>query len=132
MRYSWLVIVFFGFATLTSAAPPVVDRDADIRALEYRLYDRVDFPLRLRRIDNEITLAEARQKSLEKLLKEYQSFQKFSIGNPLTLTVEDTKLQLLELKLQIESLREERSLMHRYKDEQRRLFELRGQARAGQ
>lgn len=127
MRYSWLALVFFAWATITSAAAPPKEADVEeeIASLEYRLYERVEFPTRIRRLGAEITLAEARIKSLEKLLREYQSFQKFSTGNPLTLTVEETKLALLEAKLQLEGLREERSLLERYKDEQRRLFELR-------
>jgi hypothetical protein len=101
--------------------------DQELRDLEWRLYERVDFPLRVRRLDTEIKIAEARLKSLEKLLAEYMTFQKFSPGdgNPLTLTVEDTKLQIMEAKLRLADMREERLLLDRYKDDQRRLYDLR-------
>ncbi len=125
MRYSFLVLAFFACASLTSAAAPKNAAEAEIQELESRLYERVEFPARVRRMENSIKLAEARLKSLEKLLVEYQSFQKFSIGNPLTLTVEETKLQILDTKLQLKELRDERSLLYRYKDDQRRLDELR-------
>lgn len=124
MRYSFLVLAFLACASLTSAAPKE-STEAEIRDLEWRLYERVEFPTRIRRIESELKIGEARLKSLEKLLAEYQSFQKFSTGNPLTLTVEDTRLQILELKVRIDDLREERSLLERYKSDQRRLFELR-------
>lgn len=124
MRYSLWVFVFLAWASLTSAAPPGGATEAELRDLHWRLYERVDFPLRLRRIDSLLKVEEARLKSLEKMLAEYQSFQKFSTGNPLTLTVQDTELQILETKTQIDDLREERRLLERYKGEQRRLFEL--------
>jgi hypothetical protein len=101
--------------------------EQELRDLEWRLYERVDFPLRVRRLDTEIKIAEARLKSLERLLAEYLTLQKFSPGdgNPLTLTVEDTRLTILEAKLRLADLREERLLLDRYKDDQRRLFDLR-------
>jgi hypothetical protein len=114
MRYSWLPLVFVAFATLTSAAaPPKGENLAERRA------DRGEVMLRLRQLDRQIQRADAQAKSLERLLAEYQSFQKFSIGNPLTLTVEETKLQLLDAKLLAEELREERSQLSRYGQEGR-------------
>jgi hypothetical protein len=124
MRCCVFVLLLVSLAAPLFAAPPE-DIATELRDLEWRLYERVDFPLRVRRLETEIKLAETRLKSLEKLLVEYQSFQKFSTGNPLTLTVEDTRYQILELKLRLENLREERLLLDRYKDDQRRLFELR-------
>ena len=122
MRF-FLALVLLLTASLAAAAEEPVERE--IRALEWRLYDRVEFPLRLRQIDSEIKLTEARLESQRKLLAEYQSFQRFSAGNPLTLTVEETKLQILASRLRLDNLREERSLLLRYRDDQRRLFELR-------
>lgn len=125
MRYSFLVLAFFACASLTSAAAPEGATEAEVAEIEWRLYERVQYPAAMRRIENDLKLSQARLKSLEKLLVEYQSFQKFSIGNPLTLTVEDTKLQILELKTHIADLREQRLELDRTKSEQRRLFELR-------
>lgn len=123
MRF-FLALILLLVTSLAAAAEEPVERE--IRTLEWRLYDRVEFPLRLRQIDSEIKLTEARLKSQQKLLAEYQAFQRFSAGNPLTLTVEETKLQILASQLKLEDLREERSLLLRYRDDQRRLFELRG------
>jgi hypothetical protein len=132
MRRRLFALLLCAFPAVLHAAPAADDPGQELRDLEWRLYERVDFPLRVRRIDTEIKIADARLKSLQKLLAEYMTFQKFSPGdgNPLNLTVEDTKLQILEVKLRLENLREERLLLDRYKDEQRRLFDLRRDADA--
>jgi hypothetical protein len=129
MRRYLLALALVTLPLQLLAAEPDAPKTADqeMRDLEWRLYECVDFPLRVRRLDTEIKIAEARLKSLEKLLAEYMTFQKFSPGdgNPLTLTVEDTRLQILEAKLRLADMREERLLLDRYKDDQRRLFDLR-------
>ena len=134
MRRFLALATLFVLTTSLFAAPPVMTGispalDAKLARerldLEHRLYERVDFPIQARRLVSEITLTEAKLKSLEKLLAEYQGFQRFSTGNPLTLTVEDTKLQILAAKLHLDDLKEEKSLLERYRDDQRRLYELR-------
>ena len=114
------------------AAPPVMTglpeglkpRQRERIDLEYRLYDNVDFVVQARKLGTQIKLAEERLKSLEKLQQEYAAFTKFTRSG-FTITMEDLRLSLLEAKLTLADLREEKSLLEKYHDEQRELLKLR-------
>lgn len=114
------------------AAPPVMTglpeglrpRQRERIDLEYRLYDNVDFVVQARKLGTQIKLAEERLKSLEKLQQEYAAFTKFTRPG-FTITREDLRLSLLEAKLTLADLREEKSLLEKYRDEQRELLKLR-------
>ncbi len=116
-------------ASLVEAQPPVREaartarRDVEIAELRLRLYVRVDFALRLRRLDSEIKLTEAEAASIKRILEQYRPLERLR-PSPLLGTRERTKLQLLETELRLKDLRAERLLLRRYHPDQRRLFEL--------
>ena len=131
MRYL-LCIVCCLVGSLVNAAPPAMtglpealQPRARMRLdLEYRLYDNVDFVIQARRLTTEIKLTEERLKSLEKLQREYAAFDKFTHPG-FTLTFEDLRLSILEAKLRLADMREEKSLLEKYRDDQRQLLQLR-------
>jgi len=95
----------------------------EIAELHLRLYVRVDFALRLKRLDSEIRLTEAQLASIKRILVQYRLLERLKPA-PLLGTRERTKLQLLETELRLQDLRVERLLLRRYHPDQRRLFEL--------
>jgi len=119
------VVTFAAEPPRSSRVPlPSAKRTLEIAQLRARLYERVEFPLRLLRLENEIKLAEAQIESFKRLDKEYQQFTKFKYSNPLIHTIETTKLGLLQATLHLKNLKEERHLLRRYFDEERRLRRL--------
>ena len=105
-------------------------RTLEIAAIEQRLYRRVEHPARVRALKAEIQFAEARVDSLRRILAGYRPFTRFSTGNPLTITVERTKLDLLREELHVRNLRDHLRMENRYHRQRMQLYSLRIQASA--
>ncbi|TWT72800.1 hypothetical protein Pla123a_40990 [Posidoniimonas polymericola] len=107
-------------------------RRIEIAALRLQLYENVEYPAELRRLKSELKLAEAEAASLERLLREYEPFDKFSTGRPLVLTIESTRLALLRAGLRRDNLRQDLMAQQRSHYDRLRLLHLElEQARAG-
>ncbi|TWT43269.1 hypothetical protein [Botrimarina hoheduenensis] len=85
----------------------------ELASLEQRLYQRFDHPARLREIRDEIAFSEARIDSLRRLQREYEPFTRFRVGNPLAVTAERNRLDLLRAERQLADLRRLLSEEHR-------------------
>jgi len=99
--------------------------DREIAALELRLFERLDYPLRLHKLEREIALTEARLASHRRRVAQYEQFTKFKYSSPMFVTLEEARLAVVELEMTLENLQEEKSLLIRHRPALRRLLELR-------
>ena len=128
-----LVVVLTFVAADVQAARPVsrnsvstdIQNDREIAALELRLFERLDYPLRLHKLEREIELAEARLASQRRRVTEYKQFTKFKHSAPLFLTLEKSRLSVVELEMTLKNLEEEKLLLIRHRPAIRRLLKLR-------
>lgn len=102
----------------------LAEHELEIAQLALRQYERVEYPLQLERLESEITLAKARIAALEGQLAEYEQFNKFTGSNPLFLTRQQTRLALLEARLELKNLETERRLLQQARCDQVRLHTL--------
>lgn len=109
-----------------------VQRQVEIAELRLHLYQNVEHPAEVRRLRTELTMADAEAESLKRLLREYEPFNRFSTGNPLTLTVESTRLALLRAELRRDNTKADLQAMQRHHAQRLRLLQLElQQAQAG-
>lgn len=89
-------------------------RSLERAALEQRYYRRVEHPNQVRTLKAEIKFSAARVDALRRINTSYRPFTRFSTGNPLTLTVERTRLDLLREEIYLRELREQLRLEYRF------------------
>lgn len=99
-------------------------RSVEIAQLKLRLYERVEYPAELRRLEADWKVAEAEVESLERLQEEYAPFDKFSTGRALAYTVEATKLGLLRAQLNRDELKRQLTTLKRFHSDRLRLLRL--------
>ncbi len=137
-RLACLSVVALSLACL--AAPPdaaaqtIYDtqRAVEIAQLRLRLYEQVEHPAELRRVQSDLQFAEAEVTSLKRLLKEYGPMDRFSTGRALMLTIESTRLSLLRCELNRDSLKQQLNALQRWHGDRLRLLRLElAEARAG-
>ena len=97
------------------------DQAVEIARLRFKLYERVDYPLRLRHLRTEIKLMQAQVDSLRRRVKEAQ---RFSRSPALFTTIEKLQLRLLEADLLLKDLRHEQTLLQIHNQDERRLRKL--------
>ena len=105
--------------TPTPTPDPLADAKRAVEAarLRLRLFERVDYPLRLQELDGRLQLTRAEIESLRRRIAEYE---RFDGSKALFLTLEETRLQLLDAELRWKQLDRERLLLQfHYKDERR-------------
>ena len=127
-----VVVMSFAAADVQAARPASrkavstdIQNDREIAALELRLFERLDYPLRLHKLEREIELTDARLASQRRRANEYKQFTKFKYSAPMFLTLEKTRLAVLESELTLKNLEEEKLLLIRHRPALRRLLELR-------
>lgn len=121
---TWIVLaagVALGASALLAAQPadPVADAGRAVEAarLRLKLFERVDYPLRLQELDGRLQLTRAEIESLRRRIAEYE---RFNGSKAFFLTLEETRLQLLDAELRWKQLDQERLLLQlHYKDERR-------------
>ncbi len=108
-----------------SAAWTAAQQGLEIATLEWRLYRQVEYPRELRRLLSKITLTEAEIKTYRLRLREYGPMNRFSLGKPLFVSLQNTRLHLLEAELRLQDLTAERLALRRFRSDRCRLLELR-------
>ncbi len=99
-------------------------RALEVAELRQRRYEQLEYPLALRRLESAITLTKAEMAALEASLAEYEQFDKFTGSSPLFHTLQRTRLALVEARLRLDDLQEEKRLRMRLHGDQCRLHEL--------
>ncbi|MGL4513448.1 MAG: hypothetical protein ACRCT8_10185 [Lacipirellulaceae bacterium] len=81
-------------------------RAYEIAATQQRLYQRGDHPGRVRALTIEKQIAEARIQVLRRRLAELRPINRFTTGNALLVTAEETRIALLREELHLRGLRD--------------------------
>ncbi len=127
MRYLSLLILFACLVTTAPAQAHEVCHECngpdgytsayhalEKATLEQRYYRRIEHPAQVRILKAEIQFSEARVETLRRAYASYRPFTRFGTGNPLTLSVERTRLDLLREELCLRELREQLRLENRF------------------
>lgn len=102
----------------------MAERELEIAVLQLRRYERLEYPLRLRRLESMIELTEAEVASFERQVAEYAGFDKFVGSAPLFQSLEQARLNLIDAQLRLDDAQQERRLLERHHADQRRLYAL--------
>jgi hypothetical protein len=120
-----LALPSFGQSNRMMGERAALRRELESANLELRHYLHVEYPRQRRHLDAQIQLTEAEVRGLESRLREYRPFNKFSTGNPLSVTIQYTQICLLDAELRLADLRAERNHLIRFRSDQWRALELR-------
>jgi hypothetical protein len=108
-----LAVTAFAVSSMPSAVlayPPYV---AGPSPAAYYWHHDVGYHREIQRLDNLVMLRKAEIKSLERQLAEWRPLDQFRTGRPVMLDVERARLQILEAKLDLQCLEQERfDLVH--------------------
>jgi hypothetical protein len=74
-------------------------RDLMLAKMELRKYQLVEYPRMRRQLQAQIDLTEAEIRDYKERLHEYSSFDRFSVGRPFTVTLQDLRMCLFEAEL---------------------------------
>jgi hypothetical protein len=136
MRFSPAMLQL-AIAAILSIAPTAAAQDtsyAEARAaarrelllakLDLRHYQQVEYPRLKRHLDAQIELTEAEIRVYKERLREYRPFDRFSLGRPLSVTIQELRMCLLEAELRLRDLWAERNALLRFRSDDWRLLEL--------
>ena len=126
-----LVILTAPLAASSADLNPVLQtalRELETAQLQLRLYEQQEYPQKLRRFDREIELAQAHVEFYQGRIAEYEQFERFSTGNPLSLSLEEARLGLLQAELKLDELKDDRAMLIRHHPLRCRLFQLQVEA----
>ncbi len=112
---------------LTSAPLSPEERAQEIARLRYLLYQRVEYPLRLRQLDSEIRIASAELKSLDRQIQEYESISRPVASHPFLFTLESAKMRRVAVQERLQFVQHEKRLVLQSFQIERRLRQLEAQ-----
>ena len=107
-----------------AASPSGLSPEIEAARLRIKLYEGQEYPLKRRLLNSKINIAKARVESLQRQHAEYQQFTKFKYSAPLFGQLEHVKVAQVEAEEHLKNLIEEKSLLERFHQDQRRLLEL--------
>jgi hypothetical protein len=108
-----------------AAARAEVRLELELAKRESRYYWQIEYPRERRLLNAAIELTEAEIRRHRALWREYRSFNRYSVGNPLSLSVADLEICLLDAELRLDELRHERNNLVRFHSDEARLRDLR-------
>jgi hypothetical protein len=108
------------YAELRAAAR----RDLMLAKMELRHYQLVEYPRMRRHLQAQIDLTEAEIRDYKARLHEYRPFNRFSVGQPFTVTLQDLRMCLLDAELRLRDLWAERNALVRFHSDDWRLLEM--------
>jgi predicted RNase H-like nuclease (RuvC/YqgF family) len=100
-------------------------RDLMLAKMELRQYQLVEYPRLRRHLQAQIDLTEAEIRDYKERLHEYRSFDRFSVGRPFMVTLQELRMCLLEAELRQRDLWAERNALIRFHSDDWRLLEMR-------
>jgi hypothetical protein len=112
---SMLAVMSATVATADSYAEAVAAATQQVACAkqEFLLFRRVEFPRQLRQLDATIELAKAEIEMLRLRLREYAPIDKFQTGRALGVTIDATRLHLLDAQQRMAELEQERMAFYR-------------------
>lgn len=115
-------------ATRRDLGEAQLQRQLQIAQIELRLYERVEYPTLIRRLESEIKLATAERDSAARLLAEYESHHRSRYSNPFLVSIESAQLTMTEAQLRLDDLKKEKCLAKQFHVDRLRLHRLRVEA----
>jgi hypothetical protein len=133
-RYLFFALFFLSITDTLAAAPPMVEviptpapapplrawsttrqlspqeRAAEIARLRYLRYRRIEYPLRMNQLDDEIQIAERELCALDRQIDEYERITQ-PYSHPFLVTLESAKMRRLAIELRLKNLRQEKLLL---------------------
>lgn len=123
VRYFIAALLGVGVASAASAncacgactghSTDALQRVWEMAALQQRLYQHVEHPMRIRELRTEIDFSEARLRLLRDRAREYEPMTRWRVGNPLYITAEQTRLEILREERRLRTLRQVYAEEHR-------------------
>lgn len=118
----------FSAATVTAAerddAIAAAKRKYEIAELRLRQFERAEYPLALRRIENELKITEAERDVQQRRIKEYGENSVFKYSEAFRVTLQEAKLAALRAELKIDELKNERLVLEQTREDRCRLLQL--------
>jgi hypothetical protein len=99
-------------------------RDLDSAKMELRHYQLVEYPRQQRHLNSAIALTHAEIRDYKARLRAYDAFDRFSIGQPFLVTLQETRMCLRDAELRLRDLWAERNALVRFRSDQWRLLEM--------
>ncbi len=99
-------------------------RDLELAKMELRHYWQVDYPRQQRHLNAAIKLTEAEIRDYRARLRAYQPYDRFSIGQPFLVTLQELRMCLRDAELRLQDLWAERNALRRFHSDQWRLLEM--------
>jgi hypothetical protein len=136
MRFSFAIWCIAIAATGLAAVPTQAQEDAYEQAraaarrdlwlakVEMRHYRQVEYPRLRRQLDAAIQLTEAEIRMYKERLHEYSPFDRFSVGRPFSVTLQETRMCLRDAELRLRDLWAERNALIRFHSDEWRLLEM--------
>jgi hypothetical protein len=99
-------------------------RDLELAKMELRHYWQVEYPRQQRQLNAAIKLTEAEIRAYRERLQAYRPFDRFSLGQPFLVTIQEERLCLRDAELRLRDLWAERNALVRFHSDQWRLLEM--------
>lgn len=114
-RLILLFAVCAGFFATSSATLAHNYYSQQARAANARYQHYVQYPRQVQTLDNLIRLKKAEIASLERRLKDWEPSDRFDTGRALMVTIENTRLVLLQTQMELQQLEQQRFDLVRYR-----------------
>ena len=99
-------------------------RDLEVAKMELRHYWQIEYPRQQRQLNAAIALTDAEIRDYRARLRAYRPFDRFSIGQPFLVTLQELRMCLREAELRRRDLWAERNALARFHSDQWRLLEM--------
>ena len=99
-------------------------RKQEITELRLRQFERVEFPLAIRRIENDLKITEAERDVQQRRIKECGPSSIFKYSEAFLVTLQEARLAALRAELKIDELKNERLLLEQNREDRCRLLQL--------
>jgi hypothetical protein len=108
----------------TYAARMAARRDLELAKMELRHYWQIEYPRQQRHLNAAIEMTEAEIRDYRARLREYGPFDRFSLGQPFLVTLQELRMRLRDAELRLRDLWAERNALVRFHSDEWRILEL--------
>ena len=99
-------------------------RELLLAKLELRHYWQIEYPRMRRHLQAQIDLTNAEIRNYKERLREYEPFDRFTVGRPLFVTIQELRMCLLDAEHRLRDLWAERNALIRFHSDDWRLLEM--------
>lgn len=99
-------------------------RDLELAKMELRHYWQVEYPRQQRHLNAVIELTQAEIRDYRERLRAYRPFDRFSIGQPFLVTLQELRMCLRDAELRLRDLWAERNALVRFHSDEWRYLEM--------